>query len=326
LESGIKKKLSILDKSLFLSSFPALIEAVKIAKSQAISLIFSTSPPLTSHLIAIFAGKLTKKPVVLDYRDAWYEDPFGIIPTQTHKKIIKGVERFVVQRAKRVIAVNEGIASGRIRVGAKNPQVIRHGYDPYEFPSVKDFPDKSKLIFTYAGSITYVTNPAPLFEAFKLLFQTFPEVSGEIEVRIYSIPPGGYRERFTEPIFRWEGFVPRRDIPVKLYSSHVLVATIDKERRFPYISTSKIYDYIGSGRPILGVVPRETDAWKVIWSLGNSFLVTPDNQKAILDKILEIYKLWKTGGLKLLDERIRQRYNVKNLTAQLAKIFDEVIG
>ena len=303
--------------------YPAVLKAIKIVKSEGIDVIFSTSPPLTAHLISIAAGRLTGKPVVLDYRDAWYENPFGIFPTAIHQKLLKGLEKLLVTRADFITGVNRAIVDGRWAVGAKKSAVIPHGFDPEEFPGVRDFPVSDKLIFAYAGSITYITNPEPLFEAFNSLVRENPSM--KIEVRVYSNPPEAYRRKFKAPLFRWDGFVSRREIPERLVSAHVLLATIDKRARYPYISTSKIYDYIGAGRPILGVVPRGTDAWREIEGLGNSFLVEPGEPREIAKEILEIYRLWKSGGLKLLEEDKRKMFDRKRITAQLAEILNEVI-
>lgn len=311
--------------------YTALPAALKIIKNEDIDVILSTSPPLTSHLIAVLSKKLTHRPVVLDYRDAWSEDPFGLFPTGIHKKFIEKIEKFIVKNSDYVIAVNEPILQGRLNLGAGTGKVVPQGYDPEDFKTssrpnggdkLKLGGDKLKLFYT--GVFSYITDPTPLFMAIASL----GELKNQVEFHVFSTKRRDLLEfiknNHLEDTIIWHSFVPHKKIPEILRQADVLVVTIDNSANFPYVSASKIYEYIGSGRPIFGVVPDRSDAYRFIKSLGNSFVVTPDDPEKIKEKIIEIYEIWRNGGLKNLDETVRKKFNRREQAKQLAKILDEV--
>lgn len=304
--------------------YTALPAALKIIKNEGIDAILSTSPPLTSHLIAVLSKKFTHKPVVLDYRDAWSEDPFGLFPTGIHKKFIEKIEKFTVRNSDYVIAVNDPILQGRLNLGAGTGKVIPQGYDPEDFKTPSRPNKGNKLKLFYTGVFSYITDPTSLFMAIASL----GELKNQIEFHIFSTKRKDLLEfiknNHLESTIIWHDFVPHKKIPEILQQADVLVVTIDKSANFPYVSASKIYEYIGSGRPIFGVVPDRTDAYRFIKSLGNSFVVTPDDPEKIKNKIIEIYKLWRNGGLKNLDETIRKKFSRREQAKQLAKILNEV--
>ena len=56
----------------------------------------------------------------------------------------------------------------------------------------------------------------------------------------------------------------------------------------------KLYEYLGTGRPILGLVPAGSQAKRaVLRDYGAGIAVAPKDTKAIADAIVELYAKWK---------------------------------
>ncbi len=309
--------------------FPALLTGTKILSKGKFDLIFSTAPPLTDHLVAISLKSKYRIPVVVDYRDAWYEDPYRIFPTDLHRKLIKLMEKFIAKRADAGVSVFDGIVQNRIMLGLKRGYTIEHGYDPDDFShTYGKIPHNDKLTITYAGTLSYDADPTPLFEALRDLKVRYPDIARRIVLNIFSTPQARYMAEVKEmgitDIVRWKGFIPHKDIIPKLVDSDVLLVLIDRKATHPYVSQSKIFEYIGAGKPILGILPEGTEAWRILNSLGNSFCVTPDSVDNIVKILIHIYRYWKYGRLKPIPESVRRKYNRREQAKKLAEIFNEV--
>ncbi len=301
--------------------YNALPAVLKIFKTENFDLIYSTAPPLTSHIIAVLSGKILRKPVVLDYRDAWYEDPFSFFPTELHRNLIKRIEKFAVTNASVVVAINEVILEGRLKLAHKKGVVIPHGFDPADFPESHPLPDTGNLKLAYAGSINYITNPEPVVRALMDLGLK------DIELHFYT-SKDPYLAQLTksEDIIRWHDFVPHTEIVKILPEYHVLVATIDKDVKSPYVSVSKVFDYIGAARPILGVAPKSTYLWKFLSSFDFAYLADASDLNEIKKTLLKMYGDWRRKSLKPVPESIRKKFNRREQAKKLAEIFNEVIG
>ncbi len=301
--------------------YTSILKVLEIIRSEGIKVIFSTSPPITSHLIAVVAGKISGVPVILDYRDAWYEDPFGFFPTKVHRILVKHIEKIILKNANSVTAINEVILSGRLNLANIKGIVLPHGFDPEDFVKIMPMPDTERLRLAYAGSITYITNPIQLIRAFMEL--DLPDV----ELHFYSTPVHRLVELTSAcNRIKWHDFLPHREIVKVLPEHHAFVATIDREVKSPYVSVSKIFDYIGAGRPILGIAPRETYLWKFLSKFDFSYLADSSSVDEIKRTLLKLYRDWKENKLKPIPEDIRKKFNRREQARQLAKIFDEVIG
>jgi len=93
--------------------FPfALFKALQIMRNQNIDVIYSTSDPQTSHLVALFIKKITKKPWVADFRDPWTQYPLYEYHSAIRKKIDEKFEYRFLQTADVVTVTSNLTANG----------------------------------------------------------------------------------------------------------------------------------------------------------------------------------------------------------------------
>ena len=57
----------------------------KLLQEEEFNVIFSTAPPYTCHLIGTALSKEFKIPLVIDYRDAWVDNPLHLYITPFHR-------------------------------------------------------------------------------------------------------------------------------------------------------------------------------------------------------------------------------------------------
>jgi hypothetical protein len=93
------------------------------------------------------------------------------------------------------------------------------------------------------------------------------------------------------------------------------------------ILTSKLFEYLGAGHPILAYGPVNGDAAKVINETGSGRMFAYNDTENASDFIFDVYKKWKACEA-YLPENAREKincYSRRNLSRQLAEVFDRTI-
>jgi len=112
----------------------ALRKADRVIKNNKIDLIYSTGSPWTSHLLAYLLNLRTGLPLVLDYRDPWFGNPYEARHSSLYHRASLALEKKIIKKADRVIC-----NTGRLRAlyaetfgTAGKFMVIPNGFEPEE--------------------------------------------------------------------------------------------------------------------------------------------------------------------------------------------------
>ena len=89
--------------------------------------------------------------------------------------------------------------------------------------------------------------------------------------------------------------------------------------------TGKVFEYIGSGRPIFALAP-DGPLKDLIEDGEFGFVAQPNNSEEISRVFKKIYQDWKKNKKISYypQEKVKEMYTRKNLTIQLADVFKEV--
>jgi hypothetical protein len=122
------------------------------------------------------------------------------------------------------------------------------------------------------------------------------------------------------------GYRPHKDSIQHMVDSHALVLLLSRVVSYEgaQVSTGKLFEYLASRRPILALIPVDTDAAKLIRELEAGKVIDPEDVKGIENTIYEMYREYKNGELKGHTADIR-RFDRKRLTGQLANILNSAI-
>ncbi|MCK4996012.1 MAG: glycosyltransferase, partial [Thermoplasmatales archaeon] len=119
----------------------ALNKAKYIVKKEKPSVIYSTSPPATSHIIAMLLKKKTKLPWVADFRDPWTDNFIIKYPTKFHRKLEEKLEKKVLKLADKVILNTESNKDALLKkypdINKEKFIVITNGYDLDDFENIE---------------------------------------------------------------------------------------------------------------------------------------------------------------------------------------------
>jgi hypothetical protein len=99
---------------------------------------------------------------------------------------------------------------------------------------------------------------------------------------------------------------------------------IGKGKGEDMMSTGKLFEYIGSRKPILGCVPDGT-AKNTLLETKASLITDPYDVDEIEKALLRFYNLWKANALPTISPEFAEKYNRINITNSLAKIFELLV-
>ena len=331
----IRKILSRLSKAFFIPdnkkswSKKVYKEGKELLQKEKFDLIFVSGPPFSGFVAASKLKKEFNIPLFLDYRDLWLGNHFAFYPTPYHKYKHKKLEYAALRSAEKIIVINRRIKEEILLsypfLSFKDIDIIPHGFDPADFNGNEVKPPASgKMKLTYAGIFYENITPEYFLRAFKLIASERPDVAANIELEFV----GHLRKENKKLILELGlsefihdlGYLEHSETVKRLKVADVLWMMIGKLKNADTISTSKLFEYIGSRKPILGSVVDGT-AKSTLIEYGASFITSPDNIMEIKDKIIEIYELFKKKKLPLPNEEFVEKHNRDLLTEQLTKSF-----
>ncbi len=294
------------------------------------SLIYSTYPPGTNHIVAWALKLLTGLPWVADYRDLWSQDEF-LDRSRARRKVERLLEKRIVSRADALVTVSAPYADmlRRLHPG-KRITVITNGYDPDERPDPAE-PVGSRLLMTYTGNLYNMRcDPRPVLSTLERLIDDGELKESEILVRFYSQWDPAF-ERLREEmkhkdIVELNGMVPREQALVRQAESSVLLLVAFDEPQASIWHTSKIFEYMGAGRPILAWAPRGGEVARLISETRTGAAPATESE---LEQVLRewVRAFRETGSVPYApDAEELARYSRRELAGELARVMESVLG
>lgn len=305
----------------------ALKAGRKLLKSEKFDVIFSTAPPYTCHLIGVALSQEAGIPLVVDYRDAWLDNPLHFYLTPFHRLAHQKMERKVLRAASRVITINRRIKELMIRryrfLNYNDISIIPQGFDPADF-EVDDtlLPYTDKMRITYSGTFYRNRTPKYFLRALSEIIKEHPDYKTKIE----AVFVGTFRKENLalieslglQDIVKIFGYLDHKSAIRYIMTSDLLWMTIGHGRGEDMISTGKLFEYIGSRKPILGLVPDGV-ARNTILETGAGRTVNPDDVAGIKKALLDFYGLWEKSRLPEIDPEFAENFDRVKLAGVLAK-------
>lgn len=307
-------------------------KGIDIIRKEKIDIIYSTSGPYTDHLVAYELKKKTGIPWIADFRDAWVSNPF-VDYSLLSKKINYTLEKKVVKCADAVISVSQPIINDFIsRYGKSMSEkyyVLTNGYDETDFKQYTSDSLSKKFTIIYNGSLYGKRSPRNFLEAVSNLIEKNKIQKEDIiiqfvgEIGNYAMNDMNYFINKYDNILKFVNYLPHLQSIKNLENASSLLLIIEDGRGSNGIYTGKIFEYIRSGKNIIGVVP-EGVAKELILETNTGFCAHPNKVEEIEDAVYNSYLLWKNKQINL-DIKIDkiESYSRENLTKRLAEIIEK---
>jgi len=308
----------------------AIKRGKKIIEKKNIDIIYATYPPAVNVLIGSLLKVMTGKPLVLDFRDPWTQNPFVRYLSIFQKKVEEWMEKACLRSAEHVITVTEHMRQNLIK---KYPFIsekcvtITNGFDPEDFEDLKRWDQRNKFTITYTGSLYGLRTPIFFLTALKKIVEENNEIKNSIQV----IFVGRYSEKCNELVRKLGlekvvnifGFTSHKKSLEFMVNADVLLLIITGGK---YIMTNKIFEYLYANRPILALVPEDGPAGKLIRSTNSGLVISPYEIDSIKNGISRMFERWKKENSNKPNKRKNNisRYSRKTLTYELVNVFEKV--
>ncbi|MEM6646761.1 MAG: glycosyltransferase [Bacteroidota bacterium] len=306
--------------------------AVRAAKRAALQTPFdavlASAPPYTGLLVGKAVSKALSIPLVTDFRDDWVGNPRHIYPTLAHRRLNERLERSVLRHSAFSTTINTAIRD-RLRrsVPGTDIRIFEQGYDPADIlPSTAEA--NPRCTFTYTGVFYDAQTPDPFLRALHLAIRSEQVKPEDVHAQFVGLFTAAgralVREFGLEEVVEEVGYVPHRAVRQYLAEANVLWLTIGRRPGAHAISTGKLFEYMGTRKPILGLVPDGVAA-DALRHYGNAEVVPPDAVEDIADAIVRCVEAWRGKRLGLANDAAVAAYDRRERAKRMAQWLDDVV-
>ncbi|MBS1568349.1 MAG: glycosyltransferase [Bacteroidetes bacterium] len=231
--------------------------------------ILSTGPPHSMHLIALGLKRALGVKWIADFRDPWTNiDYYGQLKLTgwadaRHKRL----EGEVLREADLVTCVSWHWAQDLRKLGAGNVEVVTNGYDPDDLPTVAE-PVDDAFSLVHIGSLSPTRNAPELWKALKKLCEEDPDFSAKFKLRFVGPVDHTIAESVAEAglgaHLERMGRVTHEEAMRHMQRARALLLLVNDTPNLMGILPGKLFEYVSTGRPVLGVGPVEGDVSRVL--------------------------------------------------------------
>jgi glycosyltransferase involved in cell wall biosynthesis len=304
----------------------------ELMKTESISAVITSSPPHSSQLIGLKIKQKYKLPWVADLRDPWtdiyYYKSLYHIGFVAH--LDATYEKRVLQNADAVLVVSKAIkrlfAAKLTAGGADHIHVLPNGFDAEDFTEPTTLNAKEFTI-AYTGTMASSYKITAFLQALKELAATYGQ--DKIRVKIAGKVSPEITQQIEDyqltNIFENLGYLKHSAAIKLMQESTALLLVIPDIENNEGILTGKLFEYLASGKPIIGLGPVNGDAAEIINQAQAGSMFDYDDEKGINLMLSTLCNQFQTGRtlFKGPNEKVKQ-YSRQELTRQLAQILNNI--
>lgn len=300
----------------------------KYLKEHPVDVIVSTGPPHSMHLIARKLSKATGLPWVADFRDPWTRMFYfkhlhlGKWALKKHQKL----EKAVLDDATTVIAVSPLVKKEFEEMTSTPVALITNGFDQGDIECTPVCGD-GYFNITHTGLFASDGNPDILWKVLADLCledKTFAEklrirLAGKTDNEIISsIREAGLSGNLVDL-----GYQPHSAAVREQRSSSLLILPLRKEPEYKATLPGKLFEYLASERPILGIGQKDGAMAAIIADTATGEMADWEEYDVMKAYIKRVWEDFLEGKASVTPKGI-ERYSRKELTVRLATLLDSL--
>ncbi|MXW82960.1 MAG: glycosyltransferase family 4 protein [Rhodothermaceae bacterium] len=309
----------------------AVRAGLREASFQAFNAIFSSAPPYTGHLVGCKIARRLGLPLIVDFRDDWVGNPRHIYPTPLHRRLHVRQERRVLQNASAVSTINHPILDGlqarhkRLNIPG---HVISHGYEEQRASSVIRKNHKNKLCLVYTGVFYDAQTPEYFLRGLREFLIQNPDMLERVTAIFAGLVPDYFarlvRSLKLEQVVQYVGYLEHSSVVALQQRADILWMTIGSRPGASQISTGKLFEYMGTRKPILALVPPGA-ASDTLHRYRAAYIVSPEDINQATQALNRIRNDWRNQCFPEPDEAFVSKLSRKHLTQRLSDALNTAV-
>jgi len=293
--------------------------------------IVSTGPPHSMHLIAWQIHKKLHIPWLADFRDPWTGIDFyhQLKLTLLADRIHHNLEKKVLSSATAVTVVSQDMAVEFNGIVKRDYKLVTNGYDEEDISPLPRHELDSKFTIAHIGSINTSRNPIKLWKVLSEIVKVNPEFANKLQIKLVGKVDIGVLKSIEENgltayLTRIE-YMPHQDVMHEIRKSQVLLLLINNTPNAKGILTGKIFEYLGSGRPILSIGPEDGEAAVILQEADAGQTAGYENEEKMRQVLTGFFTKYSEQRLES-NTGNQTKYSRKALTQKIAGILDSIIA
>lgn len=327
---------------------PSVFFLHKYLEENKIDAIVSTGPPHSMHLIAKRLVAKTGIPWIADFRDPWtrmfYFKHLNLTQMSLKKHI--RMEKEVLDTADCIVAVSPRVQEEFRSMTDTRVELVTNGFDEEDFPGYANSMTGSyssggnqsfsesrnafgngKFTMLHAGLFASDGNPLVLWKVLADMLESEPGfkddfllvLCGKTDKEVKNaIVAAGLQDNFDD-----RGYVTHSNVVEMMRNASVLMLPLRQEPEYKATLPGKIFEYLASRRPILGIGQTDGDAASMLKDTQSGVMIDWDDEESTRKFVEEAYRKFKAGGLKENCSDL-SGYTRRNLAERYALLLDEI--
>jgi glycosyltransferase involved in cell wall biosynthesis len=299
-------------------------KALEIARGLPPGIVIATSP---AHAAILAGGRIAGSlgwPLILDYRDPWsaYEWPAwrrGKITQWCARRLEQSLVRQSDARVLNTPAMREWFEKFFPQSPGARNFVIPNGFDA---APATPAPDATGVIeIVHAGEIFAGRTLLPVLRAMQRVAARHP--GRQLRLTTYGDLPATELQRIRdaalENLLQIRPRIPFTELFAALQRAHLLLAVVSDHML--YSTPYKVYDYMATGRPILGLAPRGAALFNLLSDSGAGLCLEPTDESGLETALEQLL----SGEASPVRARV-DRFRWSNLALQYRTVIETVAG
>jgi len=309
---------------------PSLLwTCVKLIKRERIEVLLFSCGPFPVAAVGVVLKKLFKVKLILDYRDYWTPSPYISKVSTFHRWVnhwLRPLERWILKATDRLILIQKEMEEHYLTSFPflkDRTETIFNGFDEDDIPTAPGG-GLGKFTLLYLGNLHLDLNP----NYPKLFLESIKQLKNEGLLGDSNFQAMVVGERFDEFKKRIQSMglsgivkvldrLPHSEAVHFLMQARLLLLIVETEG----IITSKIFEYLASGTPILALIrPGELMDLIQEFSPESTVIVAYDSDEITRGVRKYLSSQGPRPESKGASERFRGAFNRRELTRQLANV------
>ena len=230
--------------------------ALLFQRPRKFDVVVASSPPLTVAVPALLMRHVFGRPLLTDVRDLWPDSAvaMGLLSSDgAATRALAWLESRLYSASDALVAVSAPMATEVARRSGKNVGIAYNGCENH--PTTGQPADHTVRTLTYAGNLGKAQDLSTLLHGFAM--------SGLENWRLQIVGSGTERESLQllaerlDVAVDFRGPVSQAEARQILADSDALYLGLKADPTFEMTIPSKLFEYLGAGRPIIGAIAGE---------------------------------------------------------------------